>query len=477
VSGDLHVAVVGKQFFELDTQHSAFCQHAEALFDMIAEIFFISVVENDDRFTEEGTDLGTADIEDIAELCEFFDCQVVMAGSQTIAESCAVDKQRNVVFLTYGIEIRQFFLRIKRAAFRREGDIDNAGLDDMLMGSVIVMIDDILIDLGGADLAAAVGQIQAFMTGSFQSACFMDIDMTAVSAYSSLVMFQDGSNHGHIGLGAADHEMDIGIRTADPLSDQVPGILAMRVFHVADRLFLVGSVQSRKNLRDAAFSIVTVKTYHIQNLSVCYNIIYVDRRKMRRFAQDEIAEMAEILKNDGVISVPTDTVYGLCARMDSLAAQEHLRDIKHRPADKAFPVMCKDLQQIEEIAEVNPAARDIITRLMPGPLTVVLRKKPDVADYVNGGMETLAIRMATSDALARLIEAVGVPLFMTSANRSGEKTCTDLDEIERACPGLDGMMEGSTAFGKASTIADCTKEEVRILREGPLDLADLKGEN
>ena len=83
----------------------------------------------------------------------------------------------------------------------------------------------------------------------------------------------------------------------------------------------------------------------------------------------------------------------------------------------------------------------------------------------------------TSDALARLIEAVGVPLFMTSANRSGEKTCTDLDEIERACPGLDGMMEGSTAFGKASTIADCTKEEVRILREGPLDLADLKGEN
>lgn len=197
---------------------------------------------------------------------------------------------------------------------------------------------------------------------------------------------------------------------------------------------------------------------------------------MRRFTQNEIAEIAEILKNDGVISVPTDTVYGLCARMDSQAAQEHLRDIKHRPADKAFPVMCRDLAQIEEIAEVSDAARDIIQRLMPGPLTVILKKKPHVPDYVNGGMDTLAIRMATSPALAELIAAVGVPLFMTSANRSGEKTCTGLDEIEHACPGLDGMMEGSTAFGQASTIADCTADEVRILREGPLDLAALKGE-
>ena len=117
---------------------------------------------------------------------------------------------------------------------------------------------------------------------------------------------------------------------------------------------------------------------------------------MRRFAQNETAAMAEILKNDGVISVPTDTVYGLCARMDSLAAQEHLRDIKHRPREKAFPIMCRDLEQIRQIAEVSEMAEDIIRRWMPGPLTVILKKKDHVPSYVNGGMDTLAIRMATA---------------------------------------------------------------------------------
>ena len=202
----------------------------------------------------------------------------------------------------------------------------------------------------------------------------------------------------------------------------------------------------------------------------------MEKAGIRRFGIDEIPEMAEILKHDGVISVPTDTVYGLCARMDSLHAQEHLRDIKNRPKDKAFPIMCKDLEQIETIAEVSDRAKKIILRFMPGPLTVILKKKPDVPEWVNGGMDTLAIRMATSKELAELIEQTGSPLYMTSANQSGEKTCTDLDEIEHACPGLDGMMEGNTAFGKASTIADLTGENIAVLREGPLTIEELEGE-
>ena len=52
--------------------------------------------------------------------------------------------------------------------------------------------------------------------------------------------------------------------------------------------------------------------------------------------------MAEILRNDGVLSVPTDTVYGVCARMDTVEAQENLRRVKNRPATKAFPIMCAD---------------------------------------------------------------------------------------------------------------------------------------
>jgi hypothetical protein len=125
--------------------------------------------------------------------------------------------------------------------------------------------------------------------------------------------------------------------------------------------------------------------------------------RIRRFDPYDTEEMAQILRDEGVISVVTDTVHGLCARMDSLNAQEKLRDIKHRPKDKAFPVMCCDLEQIESIACVNENGRKVIEAFMPGPVTVILEKRKEIPDFVNGGMPTLAIRMATSDALEKLI--------------------------------------------------------------------------
>jgi L-threonylcarbamoyladenylate synthase len=99
---------------------------------------------------------------------------------------------------------------------------------------------------------------------------------------------------------------------------------------------------------------------------------------------------------------------------------------------------------------------------------VILEKRKEIPDFVNGGMPTLAIRMATSDALEKLIRAAGSPLLMTSANRSGEKTCETPDEIELACMGLDGIMNGIPTFHEASTIIDCSKEQVKILRKGPV---------
>ena len=76
--------------------------------------------------------------------------------------------------------------------------------------------------------------------------------------------------------------------------------------------------------------------------------------------------------------------------------------------------------------------------------------------------------MATSKVLEDLIRKVGSPIFMTSANLSGEPTCNSLEEIEKACPTLDGMMEGNIHFGEASTIVDCSSGELYILRTGPI---------
>ena len=195
---------------------------------------------------------------------------------------------------------------------------------------------------------------------------------------------------------------------------------------------------------------------------------------MKRYTKMQIDELAEILKNDGVISVPTDTVYGVCACMNSKKAFERLVETKNRPESKLFPIMCADLEQIKSVAIVNDIAEKLINAFMPGPITIILKSNPELPKYVNNNGKTIAIRMATSKVLEELIKKVGSPIFMTSANQSGQPTCKNLDEIEKACPKLDGMMEGEVSFGRGSTIVDCSLNEIKILREGPITIEEIK---
>ncbi len=193
---------------------------------------------------------------------------------------------------------------------------------------------------------------------------------------------------------------------------------------------------------------------------------------MKRYKQSEIEEVANVLKNDGVISVPTDTVYGICARINSSKAYLKLVSVKNRPSTKSFPVMCSDIEQIKSIAIIDENALKLIKAFMPGPITLVLNKRPDVLSYINnaGARETdeLAIRMAPTPFLKELIKEVGSPLFLTSANKSGMDVCKSLDDIEKECPTLDGMVMGDVSFGEASTIVDLKGNDIKIQRQGPI---------
>ena len=132
---------------------------------------------------------------------------------------------------------------------------------------------------------------------------------------------------------------------------------------------------------------------------------------IERYNQDEIEKLVQILKNDGVISVPTDTVFGICARINSEVAYDKLITVKNRPIKKSFPVMCANEEQIKSIAIVNNVAEKLIKAFMPGPITLVLKKKSDLADYVTNGKDTIAIRMATSETIMRLILELKSSIF------------------------------------------------------------------
>ena len=192
------------------------------------------------------------------------------------------------------------------------------------------------------------------------------------------------------------------------------------------------------------------------------------------YNENEIDELVYILKNDGVISVPTDTVYGLCGKIDSKKAYEKLLEIKERPINKAFPIMCADEKQVRKIGIVDKNIEKLISEFMPGPITLILERNENLDDYITNGKNTIAVRIATTKALVELIRKVGTPIFMTSANKSGEPECKNIAEIEKLSPLLDGILYGKYSFGKASTIVDCRFGEIKIIRKGPISEKEIR---
>ena len=187
----------------------------------------------------------------------------------------------------------------------------------------------------------------------------------------------------------------------------------------------------------------------------------------------DIIELSNILASDGIIAVPTDTVYGLCARIYSPNTLQKLRNMKKRPETKAFPIMCANLKQIEEICEVNETDKKILETFMPGPLTIILKKKETLPTYINEGLDTIAIRTATSPELEELLLKLGEPVYMTSANLSGEKECENVNDIVNTFPSLDAILDGETLYGQASTIVDATRG-YNIVREGPISALEIE---
>ena len=190
-------------------------------------------------------------------------------------------------------------------------------------------------------------------------------------------------------------------------------------------------------------------------------------------SENDISLLADLLDKNEVICVPTDTVYGLCVKTNSFSAYNNLVNIKDRPTNKLFPVMCSDIDQIKDIAIVNDRAEKILEEFMPGPITIILKIKNNPKNYIRLNQDTVAVRLATSSSLKKIIKLVDCPLFMTSANKSGHSPCKNIDEVFNTFPDIKGILEGEIIYFVPSTIIDCVGDDFKIIREGPITCDDI----
>jgi len=177
--------------------------------------------------------------------------------------------------------------------------------------------------------------------------------------------------------------------------------------------------------------------------------------------------------HEGKIGVfPTETAYGIAADALNEEAVEKVYRAKQRPKSKPLTVICSDLEQVEEHAELAEEERRLIEEFMPGPLTLIVEKKSHVPDNLN---ESFVFRIPGSETARELAEEG--PITATSANISGQDTSYSIEDIsDELLEEVDFVLdEGELEDGPTSTIAEVNNGEVVVHRRGPVSEEDLRG--
>lgn len=184
----------------------------------------------------------------------------------------------------------------------------------------------------------------------------------------------------------------------------------------------------------------------------------------------------DVLREGGIVAVPTDTVYGLLAVAADRAAVERVYDAKARDPSQPMPLFIASSEQAELIAEAGDVARALMRRFWPGALTIVLRKKPTYETRAAAGGDTVGVRAPADAFLREAAQQLG-PLTGTSANIAGREECRTAVEV-RAQLGdaVDLIVDAPTeAAGVPSTIVDCSEaDRVRVLRDGAVGRDDVE---
>lgn len=184
-----------------------------------------------------------------------------------------------------------------------------------------------------------------------------------------------------------------------------------------------------------------------------------------------IHEVTEVLRGEGLVTLPTDTLYGVAADIFSEAALERLLALKARPHDKPIPIFIASIETLDLVARGVPLkARQLAKQFWPGPLTLILHASPDMPDMITAGTGTVGVRIPQLPLIEAILAAVEHPITGTSANRSGgNNPMTAQDVLKGLGSKFDLLLDGGkVAGGIASTVLDCTQSPFHIIREGAI---------
>ncbi|WP_281364153.1 L-threonylcarbamoyladenylate synthase [Thermoactinomyces mirandus] len=192
---------------------------------------------------------------------------------------------------------------------------------------------------------------------------------------------------------------------------------------------------------------------------------------------EAVQKAASMLKEGKLVAFPTETVYGLGAIATSDESVARIFAAKGRPSDNPLIIHIGNKDQLFEwAAKVPEAARILMEKYMPGPITLVLPHRHNLAVNVTAGLPTVGIRMPDHPVALALLNEVGTPVAAPSANRSGKPSPTTAEHVWQDLAGrIDGILDGGPAgIGVESTVVDLSAEVPVLLRPGGITLEELR---
>ena len=202
-----------------------------------------------------------------------------------------------------------------------------------------------------------------------------------------------------------------------------------------------------------------------------------DTKGQQKIIEDQITAAADILRQGGLVAIPTETVYGLGANALDEAAVHKIFEAKGRPQDNPLIIHVPGPQWLPRYCEdVPPLAYTLARKFWPGPLTMILKRKKVVPDATTAGLDTVGVRCPDHQVTLAIIREAGVPIAAPSANTSGRPSCTcAADCLEDMEGKIDAVVDGGPCqVGVESTSVDLTCDPPRLLRPGGMPLEALE---
>jgi L-threonylcarbamoyladenylate synthase len=192
-------------------------------------------------------------------------------------------------------------------------------------------------------------------------------------------------------------------------------------------------------------------------------------------AESDLERVVGVLRKGQLVVYPTETLYGLGANALDETAVKRVFIAKKRPFDMPISIAVSDVQMMENVAVLDSVSRKLAQKFMPGPITLVLKKKPKVPDLVTAATDEVGIRMPDHQIALKVIHKFG-PITSTSANvharpdpvsvKSTVKEMGDSVSVYLDC--------GSTKLGQHSTIIAVHNEEMEVIRQGVIPVKEIE---